>query len=104
MLQRVQSGLKHGSGTRTMDEDELRQVRDDARCEAAVQTLKDVLWRFEEAGEGHYNLYDMLGFLVEDLIRDGCCGACIQETLSGVMESLAVDPTEHRDDGDAVYH
>ena len=87
-----------------MDEDEIRQVRDDARCEATVQTLKDVLWRFEEASEGNYTMYDMLGFVVEDLVREGCCGACIYETLNGVLENLGVDVTVHREDGDAVLH
>ena len=31
---------------------EAAQLRDDARCDAAVQTIKDVLWRFEEMSEG----------------------------------------------------
>ena len=37
-------------------EDEHKQLRDDARCDVAVQTLKDVLWRFDEMGEGSYSL------------------------------------------------
>ena len=87
-----------------MDEDELKQVRDDARCDMAVQTLKDVLWRFEETGEGSYNLYTVIGYLFEDLVREGCCGACLSETLAAVLTELGVDPSEHREDGDTVLH
>ena len=103
MLPRVQSWLQSNEQT-TVDEEELKQVRDDARCEAAVQTLKDILWRFDEIGEGNYNLYDLLGFVVEDLVREGCCGACVHETMTSVLERLGVDPTVHREDPDAVYH
>ena len=87
-----------------MDEDELKQVRDDARCDMAVQTLKDVLWRFEETGEGAYNLYTVIGYLLEDLVREGCCGACLSETLAAVLTELGVDPTVHAEDGDSVLH
>lgn len=87
-----------------MNEEELQQIRDDARCDAAVQTLKDVLWRFEDTGEGSYNLYTVLGYLFEDLVREGCCGACLSETLAAVLTELGVDPSEHRDDGNAVLH
>lgn len=85
-------------------EDEHKQLRDDARCDVALQTLKDVLWRFDEMGEGSYSLYDVLGYLVEDMIREGSCAACISESLAAVYKELAVDPSEHRGDGDAVYH
>ena len=47
-----------------MGNDEQQRLRDDARCEAAVQTLKDVLWRFDEMSEGTYTLYDLLGYLL----------------------------------------
>ena len=87
-----------------MDEDELKQVRDDARCDVAVQTLKDVLWRFEETGEGTYNLYTVIGYLLEDLVREGCCGACLSETLAAVLTELGVDSTVHAEDGDSVLH
>ena len=87
-----------------MDEDELKQVRDDARCDMAVQTLKDVLWRFEETSEGTYNLYTVIGYLFEDLVREGCCGACLSETLAAVLTELGVDPTVHAEDGDSVLH
>ncbi len=87
-----------------MDEDELKHARDDLRCEAAVQTLKDVLWRFEEMNEGTYTMYDLIGYLVEDLVREGCCAACINETLTASFKEVGADPLEHRQDGDAVFH
>jgi len=87
-----------------MGNDEQVRLRDDARCEAAVQTLKDLLWRFDELSEGTYTLYDLLGYLLEDLVRDGCCAACIDETVSSVYKELGVDPQVHRQDGEDVYH
>ncbi len=87
-----------------MGNDEQIRLRDDARCEAAVQTLKDVLWRFDEMSEGTYTLYDLLGYLLEDLVREGCCAACIDETVSAVYKEVGADPQVHRQDDEAVYH
>ncbi len=84
--------------------EEQKQQRDDARCEIAVQTLKDMLWRFDEMGEGSYTLYDLLGYLVEDLIREGCCAACITGTVAAACEEVGADPKVHRQDDEAVYH
>ena len=89
-----------------MQEDEQKQLRDDARCDVTVQTMKDMLWRFDEMSEGSYSLYDVLGYVVEDVIREGSCAACIHESLAAVYKDLAVDPGVHRGDGDgdAIYH
>jgi hypothetical protein len=80
-----------------------KHARDDLRCEAAVQTLKDVLWRFEETSEGTYSLYDLIGYVVEDLVREGGCAACVSETLAAVFNDVGADPAEHRSDGDTVH-
>jgi len=80
------------------------RLRDDVRCEIAVQTLKDMLWRFDEMSEGTYSLYDLVGYLLEDLVREGCCPACINETVSSVYKEVGVDPSIHRGDDEAVYH
>ncbi len=53
----------------TAEEDEAARERDDVRCEAALSTLEDVLWRFNETNEGTLAVYDVLGFLVEDLVN-----------------------------------
>ena len=87
-----------------MDDEEQKRLRDDGRCEAAVQTLKDMLWRFDEMSEGSYTLYDLVGYLFEDLIREGCCAACIDETLASVYREVGADPKVHRQDDEDVYH
>lgn len=87
-----------------MGNEEQQRLRDDIRCEAALQTLKDVLWRFEDSSEGGYTLYDLLGYLLEDLIREGCCPACINGAVNLVYKEVGVDPEVHRQDDEAVYH
>jgi hypothetical protein len=59
----------------TEDEDAAARERDDIRCEATLQTMEDVLWRFNESNEGTLAVYDVLGFLIEDLIKEGFCAA-----------------------------
>ncbi|MCZ6709754.1 MAG: hypothetical protein O7B25_05270 [Gammaproteobacteria bacterium] len=86
-----------------MNDDDLKRARDDARCEAGVLTVKDVLWRFEELNEGTHTMYDLLGYVVEDLVREGCCAACISETLAAAFKEVGADPDEHRGDGDTVH-
>ena len=87
-----------------MQDDEKIRSRDDVRCEAALQTIKDVLWRFDETSEGTYTMYDLLGFVVEDLVNEGCCAACINETVAAAFQQTGADITEHRQEGDAVFH
>ena len=84
-------------------DEELKQARDDVRCEATVQTVKDVLWRFEETSEGTRSLYDLLGYIVEDLVREGCCAACINETLNAAYKDAGADPVEHRRDENTLH-
>ena len=86
-----------------MQDDELKRARDDARCEAAIQTLTDVLWRFEETCEGSYTLYDLVGYLVEDLVREGCCAACIPESVTAAFKDIGADTTEHRRDEGTIH-
>jgi hypothetical protein len=87
-----------------MSEDDLKQARDDARCQTAVQTLKDVLWRFDEACEGNYSLYDVLTYLAEDLVAEGCCAACLNESMAAAFEQAGVDPLEHKPDDATPLH
>lgn len=85
------------------EEEELKQLRDDIRCETTVQTLVDVLRRFEETNEGSYSLYDVIGYVVEDLVRDGCCAACVNDTLLAVYKDVGVDPALHIMDDSTVH-
>jgi hypothetical protein len=77
-------------------DDELRQQRDDVRCDAALQTLQDVLWRFNEANEGTLTAYDVIGYLIEDLIAAGFCAACISESVEAAFERAQADRMEHK--------
>jgi hypothetical protein len=86
------------------NDEELKQARDDIRCEAALQTLKDVLWRFEEASEGGRSVYDVLSYLLEDLLREGVCPACMNEMFAATFTSAGADPTQHREDDGEVFH
>ena len=87
------------------DPPEIKQARDDARCQAAVQSVKDVLWRFDETSEGNYTLYDVFSYIVEDLVADGCCAACLGEAMAAAFEQSGVNPLEHKPDEDiAVLH
>ena len=86
-----------------MQEDELKQARDESRCEAAIQTIKDVMWRFEEMNEGSYTLYDLIGYVMEDLVREGFCAACITEATAAAFESIGASTAEHRTDEGTVH-
>lgn len=78
------------------DDEELRQQRDDVRCDDALQTIQDVLWRFNEANEGTLTAYDVFGFLVEDLIGSGFCPACISESVEAAFERSNADRVQHK--------
>lgn len=83
--------------------EEAQDSADEIRLESALQTIKDVIWRFEDACEGRRSVYDIMGYLVEDLVKEGVCGACIRETVQDVFDAAGIDPVKHRDDG-SVYH
>jgi hypothetical protein len=87
-----------------MNEEETKQVADEARLDTVLQTIKDIMFRFDEQSEGSYTLYDLIGFLAEDLVEEGCCATCIKEAIDAAFEQAGVDTTQHRQDGDAVYH
>ena len=76
---------------------------DEVRLDSALQTIKDVIWRFEDACEGRRSVYDVVGCLVEELVREGVCPACIDETVKAAFDALSVDATQHKDD-DSVFH
>jgi len=86
-----------------MSEEEQKQQRDDIRCDASLQTIEDVLWRFNEASEGTLSVYDLLGFLVEDLVKEGFCAACINESVAAAFNRSEADLQQHRnDDGNVL--
>lgn len=82
-------------------DEQQRQQRDDVRCDAALQTLQDVLWRFNESNEGTLSAYDVMGFLVEDLIQSGFCPACISESVEAAFERSNADRVQHKADDES---
>ncbi len=79
------------------DEEQLRQ-RDDVRCEVALQTVEDVLWRFNEGNEGSLSVYDLMGFMIEDLVKEGFCAACVNEMLTASLQRTGQDLQQHREE------
>jgi len=79
-----------------MQDEELKQQRDDLRCDAALQTIEDVLWRFNESNEGTLTAYDVIGYLVEDLVSSGFCAACIRESVDAAFKRSKADTVNHR--------
>ena len=72
--------------------------RDDLRCDVILQSLEDMLWRFNEANEGTLAVYDVLGYLIEDLVKEGFCAACVGETLAAAIERTGEDAVKHREE------
>ncbi len=85
-------------------QEESQEEHDEIRCESALQTIEDVLFRFDETSGGTYSIYDLLSFLVEDLVKEGCCAACIREAVQAAFEQAGANASEHTQDGDAVVH
>ena len=83
--------------------DETKNAEDEIRLDIAVRTIQDVMWRFEDSCEGRRSIYDLMGCLLEDLIREGVCAACMDETLNAAFDASGVDVTQHKDD-DSVFH
>ena len=75
-----------------MQDEEQKEQRDDLRCDAALQTIEDVLWRFNESNEGTLSAYDVIGYLVEDLVTSGFCAACIRETVPYLEDDQYIYP------------
>jgi hypothetical protein len=84
------------------DEEQMRE-RDDVRCEVALQTLEDLLWRFNESNEGTLSVYDLMGFMIEDLVKEGFCAACVNETMALALARTGQDLKVHREeDGEGL--
>ena len=64
-----------------MTEDEAREMRDATRADAVAKVVGDVLWRFNEEHEEAITVYDVIGMVVEDLIIQGMCPACLANAI-----------------------
>ena len=86
------------------DNDDAVKERDELRMEVAIQTAKDVLFRFEEHSEGNRSVYEVIGFLVQDLISEGLCPACLNEVISAAFTETGANVVIHNDEVDSTYH
>ncbi len=85
-----------------MDDEEARRMRDDVRSQTVVRHVEDALWRYNEEHEETLSVYEVIGMVLEGLIAEGMCPACIAESVQFAFERASVDPAEHiaEDDGD----
>ncbi|MDA0339413.1 MAG: hypothetical protein O2910_06190 [Proteobacteria bacterium] len=87
-----------------MIEDKEVESRDDVRMETAIQTVKDVLLRFEESSEGTRSVYEVLGFVVLDLLKNGICPACLNEAVTMALKEAGSDVEVHIDEPPSTLH
>jgi len=87
-----------------MSDDQAALERDELRMEVAIQTAKDVMFRFEENNEGSRSVYDLLGFLLQDLINEGLCAACINDVITAAFAETGANISVHNDEKGSTYH
>ena len=85
-----------------MTEDEAREMRDATRAEAVAKVIGDVLWRFNEMHEEAVTVYDVISMVVEDLIVEGMCPACLANTIDMAYSNAGASRDEHVTDDRAV--
>ena len=83
-----------------MTKDDLRNERDATRAELVAKLVEDALWRFNDDHEDTISVYDVLGAIVEDLMRDGLCPACLSAALNDAFERTDADRETHVTDAD----
>lgn len=86
-----------------MTDDNVTNQLDEVRMEVAIQTIKDVLLRFEENGEGTRSVYELIGYILQDLLTEGLCPACLNEVLTVAFTETGADAQTHKDE-DSVFH
>ena len=55
-----------------------------------------------EAHDHHVRIGDRSA--VEDLVNEGCCAACINESVAAAFQQTNANLTEHRREGEEVFH
>ena len=86
------------------DNDSGVKDRDELRMEVAIQTTKDILFRFEENSEGNRSVYEVLGFLVQDLINEGLCAACLNDVIAEAFNETGANTAIHNDEAGSTFH
>lgn len=91
----------------------LRAARDVARAEIVAKVVQDAIWRFNDESEETLSVYDVMGVVVQDLIGEGLCPACLKGAIEDGFDRAGADGDTHvATDGegaltrneDGVYH
>ena len=85
-----------------MTEDQAREMRDATRADAVAKVVGDVLWRFNEEHEEAITVYDVVGMVVEDLIVEGMCPACLANAIDKAYSNANASRDVHVTDDQAV--
>ncbi len=78
-----------------MIEDEQRAMRDSTRAETVARLVEDAIWRFNDEQEETISVYDVLGMVVEDLLTEGLCPACLAGALDDAFARVNADRDTH---------
>lgn len=81
-----------------MTEDEQRTMRDSTRAETVARLVEDAIWRFNEEHEETISVYDLLGMVVEDLLAEGMCPACLAGAVDDAFARVNADRNTHVDE------
>ncbi|NJN50803.1 MAG: hypothetical protein HC809_02480 [Gammaproteobacteria bacterium] len=84
------------------DDERARRMRDDVRAQTVARALEDLLWRFNEEHEETLSVYDVIGAVVEGLVGEGMCPACIAESITEAYQRANADPAQHVNEDDGM--
>ena len=57
--------------------------------------MEDAIWRFNEEHEETISVYDLLGMVVEDLLAEGMCPACVADAVDDAFARVNADRDTH---------
>ena len=78
-----------------MTENEQRAMRDATRAQTVARAVEDAIWRFNEEHEETISVYDLLGMVVEDLLAEGMCPACVADAVDDAFARVNADRDTH---------
>lgn len=76
-------------------EEKQRAMRDVARAEITAKMIEDALWRFNDESEESLTVYDLVNGVVQDMIVEGLCPACLRGAIDDAFERAEVDTDTH---------
>ena len=78
-----------------MTEDEQRMMRDATRAETVARVVEDAIWRFNDDHEETVAVYDLIGIVIEDLLAEGMCPACLANAVDDAFQRVNADRDTH---------